>query len=67
MRKREQAERAIEVRKLLDLIMEHEAELNSQELGFVESQSDRLDQYAEKTFVSDKVLFWLRDIKDKYP
>jgi hypothetical protein len=66
MKKRERKERSIEARNLLDIIMEHEAELNSQELGFVESLSDRMDRYLEDTNISDKQLFWLRDIKDKY-
>lgn len=59
-------ERVVEVGKLLDLIEEHMAELSSVELSFVESMGSRLDDFGEKTDVSDKQLFWLRDIKDKY-
>lgn len=36
------------------------------ERSFVSSLVERFDKYAEKTLISPKQLFWLRDLKERY-
>jgi hypothetical protein len=41
-------------------------EMQDHERKFIEDLSSAFEKYAERTFVSEKQLFWLRDLKDKY-
>ena len=36
------------------------------EMDFVGGLVDRFEQYGERTIISSKQLFWLRDLKEKY-
>ena len=56
--------RAKEAKELVDMILPHSEELSPKEQRFIEQTAERLDQYGEKTIISGKQLFWLRDIKD---
>jgi len=51
---------------LIEMIMPCIEELTSKEHGFVSDIWDRLERFQEKTSISDKQLFWLRDIKSRY-
>lgn len=41
-------------------------EMQDYERKFIEDLSSAFEKYAEKAFVSEKQLFWLRDLKEKY-
>lgn len=56
--------RAREAVKLLDII-EDEVNLSDWESRFVADMRQRVEQYGEKTIISVKQLFTLRNIKDK--
>lgn len=57
--------RANEVMNLLKIIGDSDGELNDWEYGFVSDMRARVNQYHERTLVSPKQLFRLREIKDK--
>lgn len=40
--------------------------MRDNERKFVEDLMERFEQYQERTLVSVKQLFWLRDLKDRY-
>jgi hypothetical protein len=56
-------DRVREARKILDALGDVEHILNSKELGFFESMVDRLDGAEPR--VSEKQIFWLRDIYER--
>jgi len=60
-------ERRTEARKLLDNIRKAPSlsELTEKEREFVEKITQDFQKYADRTFVSPNVLFWLRDIHMK--
>ena len=58
--------RAIEALRIVKMLEDHSEELDSRESDFYTNIADRLEQYGDKTFVSPKQLFWLRDLKDRY-
>jgi hypothetical protein len=60
-----QAELIAEVRHLIDETLPFIDELTPKEAGFVSNLASKLEDYGEKTFVSAKQLFWLRDIYQK--
>ena len=60
------SEHVEEVQALLSLLDNTNCDYNEKEEGFVEGLRERLEQYGSNTYVSDKQLFWLRDIKGKY-
>lgn len=50
---------------LLDRLEDHIEIMNKRESDFVTSLVDRREKYDEKTYVSRKQVFWLRDIAEK--
>lgn len=52
-------DRRAEADKILAMIEGHEGRLSEKELGFIETCAD------PATVISGRMLFWLRDIKDK--
>jgi len=51
---------------LFDLGLQNAALQSDKEQDFVAGMVDRFEQYGERTIVSSKQLFWLRDLKDRY-
>lgn len=60
------ARKVEEALNLIEMIEPHFDDLTSKEHGFVSDMWDRLVRFEGKTCISDKQLFWLRDIKSKY-
>lgn len=56
-------ERVMEVRKLLELISVDR--LNDFELKMYKNMYDKLERYESRAIISDKQVFWLRDIWEK--
>ena len=56
-------ERSKEVRKLIKLMQPNIKSLNEVEYNFVLEIANRLEWYGAAIKISDKQLFWLRDIK----
>jgi len=52
--------------KLIEMICPFVDSLTPKEHGFITNVWNRLEQYGYKAFISEKQLFWLRDIKSKY-
>jgi hypothetical protein len=59
-------ERYFEAHKLLDLIIPSEDKLTEKEKDFCRSIWENCVKWGMATKVSQKQIFWLRDIKDKY-
>ena len=57
--------RVQEVKALLEMLEPNMEIFTSKEQGFMSDMYDRLEQYGDKTFVSERQLFWLRDLKDR--
>lgn len=64
------ASRAREADELTNMLADAEAQMDEKEAKFFRNIYERLEQYAaadgDRTIVSPKQLFWLRDLKDKY-
>jgi hypothetical protein len=61
------ASRNAEARKILyDLGLKDAGLETDKEQDFVASLIDRFEQYGERTVISSKQLFWLRDLKERY-
>jgi len=63
-----EADRMSEARRILyDMgLLQHMEMMQPHERTFVENQKLKFESYHERTLVSVKSLFWLRDLKDKY-
>lgn len=57
------AEKVTEARKHVEELIDHVAAMAPNEAKFVQDMHERFEQYGERTFVSNKQLFWLRDIR----
>jgi hypothetical protein len=57
------AEKVTEARKHVEALIDHVAEMAPNEAKFITNLSERFEQYGNKTFVTNKQLFWLRDIR----
>lgn len=56
---------AKEAMELVRMIEPHFEQLSSNEQRFISKVSELLDRYGERTIISGKQLFWMRDIKDR--
>lgn len=58
------AEKITEARGRVERLRPRLAELAPNEARFVTEFAERFARYGERTFVSNRQLFWLRDIED---
>jgi hypothetical protein len=58
--------RAEEAGELLDMLADAVVRMDEKESKFVTDLNARFLQYKERTLVSVKQLFWLRDLRDRY-
>jgi len=59
-------QRREEARKLIDIIKSNAPDrFANKDIEFVHSMERRLEMYGDRTFISPKQLFYLRDIKDR--
>jgi hypothetical protein len=58
-------EKVSEARKHVEYLMEHFTELAPNEQCMVKNLSDNFQRYGAKTMISNKQLFWLRDINQQ--
>jgi hypothetical protein len=57
------AEKVTEARKHVEALVDHVAAMAPNEAKFITDLSERFEKYGDKTFISNKQLFWLRDIR----
>jgi hypothetical protein len=60
------AEKVTEAIRHVGYLLDFTERMMDNERKFVEGLSDRLDRYGAKTQISNKQLFWLRDLILKY-
>lgn len=60
------AEKVTEMRKHVEALMPELEKMNGGEQAFVKRFADQFKQYGDRTFVSNKQLFWARDLRMKY-
>jgi hypothetical protein len=60
------AEKVTEARKHVEVLIDHVAAMAPNEQKFISDLAERFEKYGEKTFISNKQLFWLRDIRMNY-
>lgn len=60
------AEKHTECVKHVNYLLDFTEQMTDKERKFVEDLSDRMDRYGMKTQISNKQLFWLRDLVLKY-
>jgi hypothetical protein len=60
------AEKITEVRKHIHYLQDHLEQMNGVERGFVERMTEQLESWGDNTRISNKQLFWLRDLSLKY-
>lgn len=60
------AEKITEFRKHIHNLSEHLEEMTPTERGFVERMTEQLESWGDNTSISNKQLFWLRDLSLKY-
>lgn len=58
--------RAKEAQELIKIIVDISENLTPNEFSFFSNMHDRLVRYQERTYVSEKQIYWLRDIKSRY-
>lgn len=59
-------QRTAEARRVLKILLETDFdEFQHKDRKFIEEMSERFDRYGDKTSISPRQLFWLRDIKDR--
>ena len=58
-------EKRTEAKRHVYFLMEHRAQMTDEERKFVEKMYDSFERFGAKTFVSNKQLFWLRDLNTK--
>ena len=59
-------EKVTEAKRHTAYLRPHYSEMDSKECNFVKDVADNLQRYGAKTAISNKVLFWLRDLTMKY-
>ena len=57
------AEKVTEARKHVEVLIDHVAAMAPKEADFITKLAERFEQYGDRTFISNKQLFWLRDIR----
>jgi len=57
------AEKVTEARKHVDALIDHVAAMAPNEAKFITDLSEKFEQYGAQTFITNKQLFWLRDIR----
>ncbi len=60
------AEKITEFRKHIHNLSDHLEEMTPTERGFVERMTEQLESWGDNTSISNKQLFWLRDLSLKY-
>lgn len=60
------AEKVTEMRKHLDYLQDHLERMNDVERGFVEKMIEQLERFNDRVRISNRQLFWLRDLSLKY-
>ena len=56
-------EKVTEARKHVEALIDHTAAMAPNEAKFITDLAERFEQYGERTIISNKQLFWLRDIR----
>ena len=56
-------EKVSEARKHVEALVDHVAAMAPNEAKFITDMAERFEQYGERTVISNKQLFWLRDIR----
>lgn len=59
-------EKKTEARRHVEHLKDLLERMDDRERKFVSDMADRFEEYGDRTFVSNKVLFWLRDLATKY-
>jgi hypothetical protein len=59
-------EKVTETKRHVAALAKSFSEMTDKERDFVQGIADNLQRYGAKTVISNKVLFWLRDIAMKY-
>ena len=59
-------EKRTEAKKHVDYLQDFFEQMQQNERTFVEQLSERFDRFGDKTQISNKQLFWLRDLVLKY-
>lgn len=59
-------EKVTEAKRHVAYLAAHYAEMDDKECKFVKDIAENLQRYGAKTVISNKVLFWLRDLNAKY-
>ena len=57
--------RCEEAQTLVEMLEDHEADMDDSDRNFFRSIKGRFEQYGPRTIISVKTLFWLRDIRDR--
>jgi hypothetical protein len=60
------AEKVTEVRKHVDYLQDFLEQMAGHERAFVVRVTEQLESYGERMVISNKQLFWLRDLSLKY-
>lgn len=60
------AEKVTEMRKHIDYLCDLTERMNGTERDFVLKMVDQLERYSDHVRISNKQLFWLRDLSLKY-
>lgn len=57
------AEKVTEARQHVEILKDHIAAMAPNEADFITKLAERFEQYGDKTFISNRQLFWLRDLR----
>jgi hypothetical protein len=60
------AEKVTEMRKHLEYLSDHLERMSHVERGFIQNKIEQLERYGDHLRVSNKELFWTRDLILKY-
>jgi len=58
-----EAEKVTEARKHVEVLKQHLAAMAPNEQQFITKLVGNFEKYGERTYISNKQLFWLRDIR----
>lgn len=59
-------QKVTEAEKHVNALLDHFEEMTPEEQRFVSDLSGKFEKWGKNTFISNKVLFWLRDLNMKY-
>lgn len=57
------AEKVTEARKHVEALIDHVAAMAPNEAKFITDLAERFEKYGERTLISNRQLFWLRDLR----